>query len=145
MKSFLTASFVAALALAPSASADTFLTQFVYTDSDCTYLQGIYAVDYTLYGYSSCAAAVISTCTSNGNGGFTMATCGNSLLGEIGYNAYYEYYSDSLCDTPYYVITIACACCTGNELYPCDSFHSALAPFLCFRRLSSRATILARP
>jgi hypothetical protein len=151
MKSFSTVSFVAALtalALAPSAFADKFLTTITYLDSDCTYVSGYVTTDVEIsLSVTSCADLVVSTCTANeyGGGGSNMATCGNSLLGEIGYDAYRVHYTDSLCEIPYKVISMACACCTGNELYPCDSFHSALAPFLCVRRLPSWATILARP
>jgi hypothetical protein len=112
MKFFSTASFVAALALAPSAFADKFLTTFTYLDSDCTYLSGYQTTDVEIsLSMTSCADLVVSTCTTvndyggyYGGSGSNMATCGNSLLGEIGYDAYFVAYTDSLCQIPFKVI-----------------------------------------
>jgi hypothetical protein len=134
MKSFATASFVAVLALAPSAFADKYLTEKTYSDSACTYLTEIQTYDVeVLSGETSCATS-ISSCASNDASGYVVATCGSSLLGEIGDNAYLQVYSDTACSTttPFAVIPMACAWFTGNELYQCGSFNSALAIFFSF-------------
>ena len=142
MKSFSTTSFVAALALAPSAFAvNTFWTFRTYSDSSCTYLTNLY----TLIASGGCDGLATTSCQVQGDGSSYETSCGSSLLGEIGNNSYVIYYEDTDCVTVYSVISMACAWCTGNQLYPTDPFHSALAPFLCFRCLPIWATILARP
>ena len=117
MKSFSTASIVAALALAPSAFADKYYTKKSYSDSTCTYLVEIatYDIEATL-GLTSCEALVTSTCAAedDDDGGYGLISCGSSLLGEMGDNAYYKIYSESSCTTAIGVIPPICTQCAGT-------------------------------
>jgi hypothetical protein len=126
MKSFSNASFLAALALAPSAFAN-YLTEKSYSDSACTYLTAL--TTYSQDG-DDCVETLCTVNDDDDDGTSWAETCGSTLLGEIGDNAYSEISFNGDCSNPTIVIPMACAWCTCNELYPCGSFYSALAFFL---------------
>lgn len=104
MKSFSTASLVAALALVPSAfAADKYFTTIQYSDSACTTLTGIVTFDVeALYDITDCTSYETS-CTTNDDddSAYAVGTCGSSMTGEMGDHAYYLAYSDSACTTAY--------------------------------------------
>jgi hypothetical protein len=117
MQSFSTAFIVAALALAPSAFADKYLTKKSYSDSACTYLVEIVTYDIeAALGFTSCEAFVTTACAAedDDDGGYGLISCGSSLLGEMGDNAYYKSYSESACTTATGVIPSTCTRCTGT-------------------------------
>jgi len=93
----MTMTIVTALALAPTATADSFKTSMYYSDSECSILSMITTVN---LGNEECSVST-SECTADDDDEYYISSCASSLTADMGDYMHALFYTDAECaNTP---------------------------------------------